>query len=48
MLQRSSHTKLTNHAKCKKCQTILEVLQHHLRFSILGFVDQPKNPVVFW
>jgi hypothetical protein len=26
----------------------LELLQHHLRFFGLGFVDQPRNPVVFW
>jgi hypothetical protein len=24
------------------------LLQHRLRFSSLGFVDQPRNPVVFW
>jgi hypothetical protein len=29
-------------------QTGLELLQHRLRFSGLGFVDQPRNPVVFW
>jgi hypothetical protein len=29
-------------------QTGLELLQHRLRFSGLGFEDQPKNPVVFW
>jgi hypothetical protein len=29
-------------------QTGLELLQHRLRFSSLGFVDQPRNPVVFW
>jgi hypothetical protein len=29
-------------------ETGLELLQHHLRFSGLGFVDQPRNPVVFW
>jgi hypothetical protein len=29
-------------------QTGLVLLQHRLRFSGLGFVDQPKNPVVFW
>jgi hypothetical protein len=26
----------------------LELLQLHLRFFSLGFVDQPRNPVVFW
>jgi hypothetical protein len=26
----------------------LELLQHRLRFFGLGFVDQPRNPVVFW
>jgi hypothetical protein len=26
----------------------LELLQHGLRFFGLGFVDQPRNPVVFW
>jgi hypothetical protein len=26
----------------------LALLQHRLRFSGLGFVDQPRNPVVFW
>jgi hypothetical protein len=26
----------------------LALLQHHLRFFGLGFVDQPRNPVVFW
>jgi hypothetical protein len=25
----------------------VELLQHSLRFSGLGFVDQPRNPVVF-
>jgi hypothetical protein len=29
-------------------QTGLELLQHRLRFSGLGFVDQPRNLVVFW
>jgi hypothetical protein len=29
-------------------QTSLELLQLHLRFFGLGFVDQPRNPVVFW
>jgi hypothetical protein len=29
-------------------QTDLELLQHRLRFFGLGFVDQPRNPVVFW
>jgi hypothetical protein len=29
-------------------QTGLALLRHHLRFSGLGFVDQPRNPVVFW
>jgi hypothetical protein len=29
-------------------QTSLALLQHRLRFSGLGFVDQPRNPVVFW
>jgi hypothetical protein len=29
-------------------QTGLEQLQHRLRFSGLGFVDQPRNLVVFW
>jgi hypothetical protein len=29
-------------------QTGLELLQHSLRFLGLGFVDQPRNPVVFW
>jgi hypothetical protein len=29
-------------------QTGLELLQHHLRFFNLGFVDQPRNLVVFW
>jgi hypothetical protein len=29
-------------------QTSLELLQHRLRFSGLGFVDQPRNLVVFW
>jgi hypothetical protein len=29
-------------------QTGLELLQHCLRFFGLGFVDQPRNPVVFW
>jgi hypothetical protein len=28
-------------------QTGLELQQHRLRFSDLGFVDQPRNPVVF-
>jgi hypothetical protein len=28
-------------------QTGLALLQHRLRFSGLGFVDQPKNPMVF-
>jgi hypothetical protein len=28
-------------------QISLELLQHHLRFFGLGFVDQPRNPVVF-
>jgi hypothetical protein len=28
-------------------QTDLELLQHRLWFSGLGFVDQPRNPVVF-
>jgi hypothetical protein len=26
----------------------LALLQHRLRFFSLGFVDQPRNPVVFW
>jgi hypothetical protein len=30
------------------CQTGLELLQHRLQFSGLGFVDQPRKPVVFW
>jgi hypothetical protein len=29
-------------------QTGLALLQHRLRFSGLGFVYQPRNPVVFW
>jgi hypothetical protein len=29
-------------------QTGLELLQHRLWFFGLGFVDQPRNPVVFW
>jgi hypothetical protein len=29
-------------------QTGLELLQVRLRFFGLGFVDQPRNPVVFW
>jgi hypothetical protein len=29
-------------------QTGLELLQHRLRFSGLGFVNQPRDPVVFW
>jgi hypothetical protein len=29
-------------------QTGLELLLHLLRFLGLGFVDQPRNPVVFW
>jgi hypothetical protein len=29
-------------------QTSLALLQHRLRFFGLGFVDQPRNPVVFW
>jgi hypothetical protein len=29
-------------------QTGLELMQHRLRFFSLGFVDQPRNPVVFW
>jgi hypothetical protein len=29
-------------------QTGLELLQHRLRFFGLGFVDQPRNPAVFW
>jgi hypothetical protein len=29
-------------------QTGLELLQHRLRFSGFGFVDQPRNLVVFW
>jgi hypothetical protein len=29
-------------------QTGLVLLQLHLRFFSLGFVDQPRNPVVFW
>jgi hypothetical protein len=29
-------------------QTGLELLQYRLRFSGLGFVDKPRNPVVFW
>jgi hypothetical protein len=29
-------------------QSGLALLQHRLRFFDLGFVDQPKNPVVFW
>jgi hypothetical protein len=29
-------------------QTGLPLLQHRLRFSGLGFVDEPRNPVVFW
>jgi hypothetical protein len=29
-------------------QTGLELLQHHLRFFSLGFVDQPRNLVAFW
>jgi hypothetical protein len=29
-------------------QTSLELLQHRFRFFSLGFVDQPRNPVVFW
>jgi hypothetical protein len=28
--------------------TGLELLQHRLRFFGLGFVDQPRTPVVFW
>jgi hypothetical protein len=29
-------------------QTGLALLQHRLLFFGLGFVDQPRNPVVFW
>jgi hypothetical protein len=29
-------------------QTGLALLQHRLRFFSLGFVDQPRNTVVFW
>jgi hypothetical protein len=29
-------------------QTGLALLQLRLRFFGLGFVDQPRNPVVFW
>jgi hypothetical protein len=29
-------------------QTGLALLQHCLRFFGLGFVDQTRNPVVFW
>jgi hypothetical protein len=29
-------------------QTGLALLQHRLGFFGLGFVDQPRNPVVFW
>jgi hypothetical protein len=29
-------------------QTGLKLLLHRLRFFDLGFVDQPRNPVVFW
>jgi hypothetical protein len=29
-------------------QTGLALLQHCLRFFGLGFVDQPRNLVVFW
>jgi hypothetical protein len=29
-------------------QTGLELLYLRLRFFGLGFVDQPRNPVVFW
>jgi hypothetical protein len=29
-------------------QTGPALLQLHLRFFGLGFVDQPRNPVVFW
>jgi hypothetical protein len=29
-------------------QTGLALLQHRLRFFGLGFVDQPRNQVVFW
>jgi hypothetical protein len=28
--------------------TGLALLQHRLRFFGLGFVDQPRNPMVFW
>jgi hypothetical protein len=30
------------------CQTSLALLQHRLQFFGLGFVDQPRNLVVFW
>jgi hypothetical protein len=26
----------------------MALLQHRIRFFGLGFVDQPRNPVVFW
>jgi hypothetical protein len=29
-------------------QTGLALLQYRLRLFGLGFVDQPRNPVVFW
>jgi hypothetical protein len=29
-------------------QTSLELLLRRLRFFGLGFVDQPRNPMVFW
>jgi hypothetical protein len=29
-------------------QTDMELLHLRLRFFGLGFVDQPRNPVVFW
>jgi hypothetical protein len=29
-------------------QTGLALLEHRLRFFGLGFVDQPRNPVIFW
>jgi hypothetical protein len=29
-------------------QTGLELLQHRLRFIGLGFMDQPRNLMIFW
>jgi hypothetical protein len=34
--------------RCRTGQIGLELLHLRLRFFDIGYVDQPRNPVIFW